>query len=181
MRHLRAVGICRQFLHAFRHSAVIVLKSADLEEQLGKIEGFYIDPVLLHRDLIKTHCLECSRPGAQAADIEPSHAVHDTADRGKITEILLKFCRKRVNHMRLQDREGKPVLCKDIRHRKFPAERVPSVCKIHLADLIRVGLKQNRNPGVLQRGYSAILIRKNRHRENDAIVFPSVLLQPFMI
>ena len=50
--------------------------------------------------------------------------------------------------------------------------------EVHLADLVRIGLHQNRHARILQRDDRAVLVGEDGHGEDYAVILALMLLQP---
>ena len=50
--------------------------------------------------------------------------------------------------------------------------------EVQLADLVRIGLHEDRHARVLQSGDGAVLVHENRHAEDHAVILSFVLLEP---
>ena len=175
----REVGVILEPLQLGLHYGIIVLLFAHFLEQLAQIEGFHVDAVLLHGDLVKAHGLEGGGAGTDAAQIEPFHAIDHPADGGEVTQVLLEGRGQGMHHMGLHHGEGHVVLAEHIRHGELAAVSVPAVLEVHLADLVRIGLHQNGHTSVLQGGDGAVFVRENGHGEDHAVILALVLLEPF--
>ena len=116
------------------------------EKQLAEVEGLHIDAVLLQGDLIKTSGFEGGGPGSDAAEVKALHTVDHPQMAAKSPQILLKFGTEGMDHMGLQYRERYPILGEYIGDRELAAEGVAPVSKVHLADLIGIGLHENGTP-----------------------------------
>ena len=179
LRHLGKIGIIPQNLLLGDHARIVVRHFLYLVEQFGKIEGFYVDAVLLQRQFIEAHRFKRGGTRADAAQIEALHAVNHAADRGEIAQVFLELRGQRMHHVRLEHRERHAVLAEHVRNGEFSAERIAAMREIHLADFIGIRLHQNRHMRILQRRDRAVFIGEDRHGENHAIVFALVLLEPF--
>ena len=91
LRNPAEIRIVHQVFFLRDDLRVILAHVLNLEEELGEVEGLHVDAVLLHRDLVEAGSLEGGRAGADAAQIEPLHAVHDAADGCEVPEVLLKL------------------------------------------------------------------------------------------
>ena len=80
--------------------------------------------------------------------------------------------------MGLEDRERDVILTEHIRDGELAAVGVAAVGKVHLADLVGIGLHEDGNARVLQRGDRAVFVGKNGHREDHAVILALVLLEP---
>ena len=86
-----------------------------------------------------------------------------------------------MHDVRLHDGEGNLRLGEDVRDGELAAESVATMGEIHFADLVGIGLEENRGSGIAQSFESAVFVRENRHGEDDAVIFPFVLLKPVVI
>ena len=83
--------------------------------------------------------------------------------------------------MRRHHRIRHLILLKYVRHGKFSAEGIPAMGKIHLSDLIRIRLHQNRNPCILQCRDGSVFIDEDRLTEDHSVILPLMGFQPLCI
>ena len=157
---------------------IVVGLGADLFKDLRQVEGLDVDAVFLHGDLVEADGLERGGARADAAEVEALHAVDHAADGGKVAQVLLELCAQRMHDMGLEHRERDVVLTEHIRDRELAAVGVAAVGKVHLADLVGIGLHEDGNARVLQRGDRAVFVGENRHREDHAVILTLVFLEP---
>ena len=86
-----------------------------------------------------------------------------------------------MHHMRLHDGKRHLILCEYICHGELAAESVAAVGEIHLADLVRICLHEDRNARILQCRDCSVFVREDRHGKYHAIERTLVLFQPFRI
>ena len=134
--------------------------------------------MLLHGDFVKAHGLESGGARANAAQVEALHAVYHAADGGEIAQVLLEGRGEGMHYVRLEHGEGHLVLRKHVRHRELAAVGIAAMGKVQLADLVRIGLHQNRHARILQGGDGAVFVHKDGHAEDHAVILPLVLLEP---
>ena len=177
-RDKREVGVVLQPLQLGQHDRVVVRLGANLFKDLGKVEGLDVDAVFLHGELVKADGLERGGARADAAEVKALHAIDHTADGGKVTQVLLELGAQRMDNMGLEHRERDIVLTENIRDGELAAVGVAAVGKVHLADLVGIGLHEDGHARVLQRGDRAVFVGENRHGEDDAVILALVLLEP---
>ena len=175
------VRVLLELFHASLDGRVVVRELAELEEDLGKVEGLSVDAVFLQCQLVEADRLERGRACADAADVEALHAINDTADRREVLQVLRERGAQRMHDVGLQDRERNAVLCEDVRDGELAAERIAAVCEVHLADLIGIRLHQDRDARILKSRDRAVFVRENRHGEDDAVILAVVLLEPLRV
>ena len=83
-----------------------------------------------------------------------------------------------MHHVGLEHGEGDFILGEHVGDGELAAVRVAAMGEVHLADLVRIGLHQNRHARVLQRDDCAVLVGEDGHGEDHAVVLALVLLQP---
>ena len=83
-----------------------------------------------------------------------------------------------MHDMGLEHRERDIVLTEHVRDGELAAVGVAAVGKVHLADLVGIGLHEDGHARVLQRGDRAVFVGKNGHGEDDAVIPSLVLLEP---
>ena len=164
-----------------QHHGIVILLFFDLCEQLAEVEGLHVDAVLLHGNLIEADGLESRGSGADAAEIEPLHAIDNPTDGGKIPQILLERGTQRMYHMGLETGERHAILAEDVGHGELAAVGIAPVGKIQLADFIGIRLHQNGHACILQRGDGAVFVGKDRHGEDHAVILAFVLLEPLSV
>ena len=172
------VGISTQVGQLLCHAGFVVGHVLYFPDKLGKVEGFNVDAVLLHGDFVKAHGLESSGTRTDAAQIEALHAVYHAANGGEIAQVLLERRAEGMHHVRLENGKGHLVLREYVRHGELAAVGVAAMGKVHFADLVRIGLHQNRHARVLQGGDGAVFVHKDGHAEDHAVILPLVLLEP---
>ena len=180
-RDLGEVGVILQVLQLCQNDCVVIGLSANLLKNLREIKGFHIDAIFLHGQLIEADGLERGGARADAAEVEALHAVDHAADGGEVAQVLLELCAQRMHDMGLEHRERDVVLTEHIRDGELAAVGVAAVGKVHLADLIGIGLHEDGHARVLQGGDRAVFVGKNGHREDHAVILSLVLLEPLGI
>ena len=83
-----------------------------------------------------------------------------------------------MDNMGLEHRERDIVLTEHVRDGELAAVGVAAVGKVHLADLVGIGLHEDGNARVLQRGDRAVFVGENGHGEDHAVILALVLLEP---
>ena len=83
-----------------------------------------------------------------------------------------------MHDMGLEHRERDIVLTEHVRDGELAAVGVAAVGKVHLADLVGIGLHEDGNARVLQRGDRAVFVGENRHGEDHAVILTLVFLEP---
>ena len=83
--------------------------------------------------------------------------------------------------MGLEHRERDVVLTEHVRDGELAAVGVAAVGKVHLADLVGIGLHENGHARVLQGGDGTVFVGKNGHGEDYAVILTLMLFQPFGI
>ena len=83
-----------------------------------------------------------------------------------------------MDNMGLEHRERDIVLTEHVRDGELAAVGVAAVGKVHLADLVGIGLHEDGHARVLQRGDRAVFVGENRHGEDHAVILSLVLLEP---
>jgi len=177
-RDKREVGVVLQPLQLGQHDRVVVRLGANLFKDLRQIEGLDVNAVFLHGNLVEADGLERGGARADAAEVEALHAVDHAADGGEVTQVLLELGAQRMDNMGLEHRERDIVLTEHVRDGELAAVGVAAVGKVHLADLVGIGLHEDGNARVLQRGDRAVFVGKNGHGEDDAVILSLVLLEP---
>ena len=86
-----------------------------------------------------------------------------------------------MHDMGLEHRERDIVLTEHVRDGELAAVGVAAVGKVHLADLVGIGLHEDGHARVLQGGDRAVFVGKNGHGKNHAVVLALVLLEPLGI
>ena len=179
-RARRAVRVGGKAFH-LGFDDVVDLLVLDLEDEFGEVEGFDVDAVFLKGDLIETGGLEGGGSRADRAEVEALHAIDYAANRGKIHEVFLEDVGEGMHDVGFHDGEGNLSLGEDVRDGEFSAEGVAAMGEIHFADLVGIGLEENRGSGIAQSFEGAVFVRENRHGEDDAVIFSFVLLEPVVI
>ena len=86
-----------------------------------------------------------------------------------------------MHHKRLPGSELKIHLLKHAAQAELSAKRVAAVGKVHLADLVGIGLHQHRHVHVAQRGLDAVFVAKVGKRDDHAVILAVMLVQEAVI
>ena len=135
------------------------------------------DAVLFQRQLVAADGLKRGGARADAADHIPAAALDHVANRREIAKVLGERVRERVRHVGREHCVADAVLVEHVLNGELAAEGIAAAFKVHLADLVGIGLDEDGDVRVPERRHRAVFVAKVGQAQDHAVELAFMFLE----